>query len=95
MLYCELRGASKKEGREANSQLGTEVQDVAYLEVAESSGELMRVLVNDSGGVGIEFHFANWQFNPEVDDSLFRFQVPRGVAIVDGDLGAAQKSASP
>lgn len=95
VLYCELRGASKKEGREASSQQGTEVQDVAYLEVAESSGELMRVLVNDSGGVGIEFHFANWKFNPKVDDSLFRFQVPRGVAIVNGDLGAAQKSASP
>jgi outer membrane lipoprotein carrier protein len=97
VLYCGLRGASKsKEGREAGSQpTGVEAQDVAYLEVAEGSGELVRVLVNDAGGVGIEFRFANWQFNPKVEDSFFRFQVPRGVAIVNGDLGAAQKSASP
>lgn len=97
VLYCELRGASKSdEGKEADGQHPSGgVQDVAYLEVAESSGELVRILVNDAGGVGIEFRFANWQFNPKVEDSLFRFQVPRGVAIVNGELGAAQKSAIP
>jgi outer membrane lipoprotein carrier protein len=97
VLYCELRGASKSdEGRDADGQPASGgVQDVAYLEVVEDSGELVRVLLNDSGGVGIEFRFANWQFNPQVEDSFFRFQVPRGVAIVNGDLGAAQKSASP
>ena len=97
VLYCELRGASKsKERVDASSEPPpTEVQDVAYLEVAENSGELVRVLVNDSGGVGIEFRFANWQFNPKVEGSFFRFQVPRGVAIVNGELGAAQKSANP
>lgn len=97
VLYCELRGASKSnEGREADGQPASGgVPDVAYLEIVESSGELVRVLVNDSGGVGIEFRFASWQFNPKVEDSFFRFQVPRGVAIVNGDLGAAQKSASP
>ena len=96
MLYCELRGASKSNGgRDASSEaVPAEVQDVAYLEVVERSGELVRVLVNDSGGVGIEFSFTNWQFNPKVDDSFFRFQVPRGVAIVNGEL-EAQKSASP
>ena len=96
VLYCELRGASKlDEGRDTSGQPAeAAVQDIAYLEVVESSGELVRVLVNDSGGIGIEFRFANWQFNPKVDDSVFHFQVPRGVAIVNGDLGAAQKSAS-
>jgi len=97
VLYCELRGASKSdEGRDADGQSGpVGVPDFAYLEVVEDSGELVRILVNDSGGIGIEFRFANWQFNPKVEDSFFRFQVPRGVAIVNGDLGAAQKSASP
>jgi outer membrane lipoprotein carrier protein len=97
VLYCELRGASKSdEGRDADGQPApVGAPDVAYLEVVENSGELVRVLVNDSGGVGIEFRFANWQFNPKVDDSFFRFQVPRGVAIVNGELGAAQKPASP
>jgi len=97
VLYCELRGASKtNDGKDAGRRPGArEAQDVAYLEVVESSGELVRVLVKDSGGVGIEFRFANWQFNPKVEDSFFHFQVPRGVAIVNGDLGAAQKSANP
>ena len=97
VLYCELRGASKSdEGRDADrAGDSVEAQDIAYLEVVEESGELVRVLVNDAGGVGIEFRFASWQFNPKVEDSFFRFQVPRGVAIVNGELGAAQKSASP
>lgn len=97
VLYCELRGASKaEEGRDADGQPASGgVQDVAYLEVVESSGELVRVLINDSGGVGIEFRFTNWQFNPKVEDSFFRFQVPRGVAIVNGELGVARKSESP
>jgi len=97
VLYCALRGASKsEEGKDADGRTGEAgVQEIAYLEVVESSGELVRVLVNDPGGVGIEFRFTNWQFNPKVEDSFFRFQVPRGVAIVNGELGAAQKSASP
>ena len=97
VLYCELRAASKSgEGKDADGQPDPSgATDVAYLEVVENSGELVRVLVNDSGGVEIEFRFASWQFNPKVEDSLFRFQVPRGVAIVNGELGAAQKSANP
>ena len=97
VLYCELRGASKlNEGEDADGQPARAgVQDVAYLEIVESSGELIRVNVKDAGGVGIEFRFANWQFNPKLEDSFFRFQVPRGVAIVNGELGAAQKSESP
>lgn len=96
VLYCELRGASKSgEGNADGRTDKAGVQDIAYLEVVESSGELVRVMVNDPGGVRIEFRFANWQFNPKVEDSFFRFQVPRGVAIVNGELGAAQKSASP
>lgn len=97
VLYCELRGASKsEEGKDADGRTTKAgMQDIAYLEVVESSGELVRVTVNDPGGVGIEFRFANWQFNPKVEDSFFRFQVPRGVAIVNGELGAAQKSANP
>ena len=97
VLYCELRGASKlSEGKDADGQPAPAGEpDVTYLEIVENSGELVRVLVNDSGGVGIEFRFASWQFNPKVDDSLFRFQVPRGVAIVNGELGAAQKSENP
>ncbi len=97
MLNCELRGASKSSegGSSGRKVASAEVRDVAYLEVVESSGELVRVIVNDPGGVGIEFRFANWQLDPKVDDSFFRFQVPRGVAIVNGELAAAQRVANP
>jgi len=97
MLYCEPRGASNlKEGGDSGRKADSpERRDMVYLEVEESSGELVRVLVSDPGGVGIEFRFANWQLHPQLDDSYFRFQVPPGVAIVNGELGAAQKIASP
>src|SRR6266480_4836762 len=97
MLYCEPRGASNvREGGDSSRKADSpEGREMVYLEVQESSGELVRVLVSDPGGVGIEFRFANWQWNPQLDDSFFRFQVPPGVAIVSGELGAAQKMASP
>lgn len=97
MLYCELRAASKSNqgGDFGRKPPSAEARDFVYLEVAESSGELVRVLVNDPGGVGIEFRFADWQVNPQIDDSFFRFQVPQGVAIVNGELAAAQRAASP
>jgi len=96
MLYCEPRGASNvTEGGDSGRKAGSpEGRDMVYLEVQESSGELVRILVSDPGGVGIEFRFANWQLNPQLDGSLFSFQVPPGVAIVNGELGAAQM-ASP
>src|SRR5947207_7133436 len=96
MLYCELRGASKPSGGGDSGKVASaEVRDIAYLEVVQSSGELVRVMVNDPGGLGIEFRFANWRLDPKVDDSFFRFQVPPGVAIVDGELAAAQRAANP
>jgi outer membrane lipoprotein carrier protein len=97
MLYCELRGASNaSEGGDSGRKTASpEARDRVYLEVEESSGELVRILVTDPGGVEFEFRFAKWRVNPQLDDSLFRFQVPPGVAIVNGDLAAAQKMASP
>jgi outer membrane lipoprotein carrier protein len=97
MLYCEPRGASNpKEGGDSGRKAApAEARDRVYLEVEESSGELVRILVTDPGGVGLEFRFANWRLNPQFEDSLFRFQVPPGVAIVNGDVAAAQKMASP
>jgi outer membrane lipoprotein carrier protein len=97
LLYCELRGTSNvTEGRDSGRKaVSPEGRDRVYLEVRESSGELVRVVVSDPGGVGIEFRFANWQRSPQLDDSFFSFQVPPGVAIVNGELGAAQKMAGP
>lgn len=86
MLDCELRGRERRSAEPSES---------IYLEVVASSGELARIVVKDSGGIRIEFRFAKWQTDPHVDDSLFRFQVPAGVAIVNGELAAGEKQVNP
>ncbi|HKF26659.1 MAG TPA: DUF2092 domain-containing protein, partial [Candidatus Acidoferrum sp.] len=59
------------------------------LEVDPESGELGRILVSDPGGVQVEFRFSNWEFNPRLEPWMFRFEPPKGVAIVEGDFGSA------
>jgi outer membrane lipoprotein carrier protein len=54
------------------------------LEVDTSSGELARINVRQPGGIGLEYRFGNWQTDIPLAGDLFRFQVPPGVAIVDG-----------
>jgi outer membrane lipoprotein carrier protein len=98
MLYCEVRGSkpSSKKLSGTNGKPALELsQDAVYFEVVKSSGELVRVLVKNSGGVAIEFRFENWQSDPRVEDSLFRFTVPPGVAIVNGELPAVQNGVNP
>lgn len=98
MLSCDLRGQEPrpKTGANSGNTSGiTETQDSVYLEVAENSGDLVRILVKDSGGVGIEFRFANWRSDPPINDALFHFQVPPGVAIVNGELPAGQVAVNP
>jgi len=89
MLYCELRGAaSKSPKRTVGERPSPEPTngEAVFFEVDRSSGDLVRVLIRDPGGIGIEFSFANWRVDPPVPDSLFRFDPPKGVAIVNGGL---------
>ena len=60
--------------------------DAIFLEVASDSGELVRILIQGRGSVEIEFRFAQWKMDPRVPDSMFRFEPPPGVAIVNGEL---------
>lgn len=90
VLYCPLRG-EKTPSSKSDSTSGTAPgldtdapEQSVYLEVAPESGELVRVLVRERGSVSIEFKFENWLFNPVLPPSFFRFEVPRGVAIVNG-----------
>lgn len=83
VLSCTLRGAQ-------NSRSSNGAKAEAYFEVVPDSGELTRILVRQSDGVGIEFRFANWQFDPLLPPSMFRFDVPPGVAIVSGDTALAE-----
>jgi outer membrane lipoprotein carrier protein len=89
VLFCELRGresAQNKQGSQESSPQTAEGGEIAFFEIVKNSGELVRVLVQEPGGVGVEFHFANWRTNPPVADTLFRFAAPPGVAIVNGEL---------
>jgi outer membrane lipoprotein carrier protein len=93
LLRCIVRGTepshspSNEAGREAST--GNGQGDAVFFEVVRDTGELTRLLVRQSGGVQVEFRFENWRMDPPVPDSLFRFDVPLGVAIVNGELPAS------
>jgi outer membrane lipoprotein-sorting protein len=93
MLFCELRGAASHSPRGSSRDSPTQKplnSGSVFFEIDTNSGDLVRVLVRDPGGVGIEFSFTHWRMDPQVPDSLFRFDVPKGVAIVNGELPAGQ-----
>jgi len=92
VLYCPLRGEdsnphSSSTVPSANNQATGPEQSV-FLEVSPATGELARVLVREKGGVEVEFKFTAWRFDPPLADSFFRFDVPRGVAIVNAESAA-------
>jgi outer membrane lipoprotein carrier protein len=68
-----------------NSEQG-EQEDTVLLEIGRESGELVRIVVRNKGGVGIEFYFAHWLDDPPIAEALFHFQPPEGVAIVNAEL---------
>lgn len=94
VLNCAERGKPKN-GRPDETNSGAlqdaESEDAIFLEVAPTTGELARVFVREKGGVSIDFRFANWRFDPPVAASLFRFEVPPGVAIVNGESSEPRK----
>lgn len=87
VLRCTFRDEESQDARQARSSGSTEPGTAFVLfEVDSATGELIRLMVHDPGGTQVEFQFANWQFNPPMAPSLFHFQPPKGVAIVDGSL---------
>ena len=72
-----------------------EAGEDVFFEIVKNTGELVCITVNDPGGVGIEFHFTNWQSDPPVDDALFHFHPPSGVTIVNGELPAGNGGMKP
>jgi outer membrane lipoprotein-sorting protein len=67
-------------------RINGEQEDAVFFEIEKDTGELVRLLVRESGGVEIEFRFENWRMNPELPESMFHFEVPPGVAIVNGEV---------
>jgi outer membrane lipoprotein carrier protein len=96
VLRCQVRGASADGANPHDDRQEADVPaspsggkgDTVFFEIVRGTGELARLLVRQSGGVKVEFRFENWRMNPPVPDSLFRFDVPLGVAIVNGELPA-------
>lgn len=98
VFTCTVRGTAKA-GAESTKQRDkstpasaslepqqNEQEDTVLLEIARESGELVRIVVRNKGGVGIEFHFAHWLDDPPIAEALFHFQPPPGVAIVNAEL---------
>ena len=54
------------------------------LEVDKSSGELARIEILQPGGIVLEYRFGDWRTDIPLPDPMFQFQVPMGVAVVDG-----------
>jgi len=93
VLRCLPKGekreaASPEPGSLSASEDFTEV----LLEVASATGELSRIQIRQPGGVELEYRFGSWKQNVRLPEELFRFQVPPGVAIVDGGAQAASNS---
>jgi outer membrane lipoprotein carrier protein len=94
VLRCKVRGAPADGPGLRDDRPSVDIPaspqggqgDTVLFEIVRETGELARLLVRQSGGVQVEFRFENWRMNPPVPDSLFRFDVPPGVAIVNGEL---------
>jgi outer membrane lipoprotein carrier protein len=80
LLRCVPREAARDAKEPSEGKEYTEV----LLEVDVSSGELARIEIRQPGGIELEYRFADWQSDIPLPGSLFRFQIPAGVAVVDG-----------
>jgi outer membrane lipoprotein carrier protein len=78
--HAVLRCLPKEAKSLSNDKDYTEV----LLELDTSTGELARIEIRQPGGIELEYRFGNWQTDIPLAGDLFRFQVPAGVAIVDG-----------
>jgi outer membrane lipoprotein carrier protein len=95
VLSCVFKGSQTKAGQAAGNHAAPGRNDLVILEVNQDTSELVRILVRGSGGVDLEFKFKDWRFDPAVPDSFFRFVVPPGVAIVNGELPANNAEVNP
>jgi outer membrane lipoprotein carrier protein len=85
ILLCRPKGEKAKGDTDPEGSLAPLDQqfDQVLLEVDPQTGELADVRILQPGGIQLEYKFGNWQENVPLPDSLFRFQAPPGVAIVE------------
>jgi outer membrane lipoprotein carrier protein len=90
-LRCLPRGEGKKSASASSGAVNGDASlagpdhpfDQVLLEVDRETGELADVRVLQPGGIELDFRFGNWVENLPLEESLFHFQPPSGVAIVD------------
>src|SRR5258708_27138003 len=94
VLRCNFRGGNGESDSIPDHSVNSAARQnsFALFELDPSNGQLLRVRFVEPGGVQVEFQFTGWAFNPPVEAAKFRFQSQKGVAIVNGDLGAASNS---
>jgi outer membrane lipoprotein carrier protein len=88
VLHCIVRGQPKTAANASSAEnpFGNEAADAIFFEVNRDNGELARIIVRQPGGIQVEFRFENWRFDPPIPESMFHFEPPPGVAIVNGEL---------
>jgi outer membrane lipoprotein carrier protein len=88
VLHCIVRGQPKTAANASSAEnpFGNETADAIFFEVNRDNGELARIIVRQAGGIQVEFRFENWRFDPPIPESMFHFEPPPGVAIVNGEL---------
>ena len=88
VLRCIVRGENQDaaSAEESENTLAAGGSDAIFFEVVRDSGELARLVVRQGGGIEVEFRFENWRFDPTIPDTMFHFEPPAGVAIVNGEL---------
>ena len=77
-LSCVLKGdpGAKSPAAAADTTI--------LFELVRDTGELVHLTIADApGGIRTEFYFRNWVYNPPLPDTLFHFNAPPNVAIVD------------
>jgi outer membrane lipoprotein carrier protein len=89
ILRCLARGEKKTPTQAESTQAGAGLpEEVNFtevlLEVDKSSGELARIEIRQPGGIELEYRFGDWQTDFPLADDMFHFQVPVGVAVVNG-----------
>jgi outer membrane lipoprotein-sorting protein len=93
VFRCELRGT-----RDANpigavgrkEAVGTKEHSangagIVLFELSRQ-GELSRIVVEQGGGIQLEFTFKDWQWDQVLPNSLFEFEAAPGMVIVTGPL---------
>jgi outer membrane lipoprotein carrier protein len=70
--------------KDDSSTAGEDLRPI-YFELT-GDGELTRLKMDERAGQSLEFLFRQWEWNPPLDRSMFVFNPPQGVAIVNGLL---------